>query len=167
MSNFVKDAHGNAFAKGNQWEFKNGSKYFNVVGETSGFLTCLRDLEYRDGHRWIECRCACGKIVELRVAFFGRTKSCGCLQRQASVAVGKASKGRESHSKNKPKMDLTGNTYGQLTVIEHVERSKWKVRCSCGTERVVERANLVNGRTKSCGCTRIAFGQEWHQRRAD
>lgn len=51
-----------------------------------------------------------------------------------------------------------GDRYGKLTVVEQVENpgmSKWRCVCDCGTEKVVFGTNLVNGRTKSCGCSKL------------
>lgn len=52
--------------------------------------------------------------------------------------------------------DLTGRTFGQLTVLTKAESvrgwERWVVRCICGTTRIVGAANLRNGNTKSCGC---------------
>ena len=60
----------------------------------------------------------------------------------------------------KPKkiMDLTGERYGKLVVLEldHIERSikYWKCKCECGNTTVVREGNLKSGTTKSCGCLR-------------
>lgn len=57
-----------------------------------------------------------------------------------------------------PRMiDLTGQTYGRLTVERAVKRPgdrciHWECRCSCGRSSVVGSGNLRNGQTKSCGC---------------
>lgn len=53
--------------------------------------------------------------------------------------------------------DITGCEYGQLTVLgfSHLgswQRQYWHARCTCGTEKTIERASLVKGRTRSCGC---------------
>lgn len=67
----------------------------------------------------------------------GRTKSCGCDGRP-------------------PIADLTGLTFGKLTVLEQSEwkngTSYWRCRCTCGNETVVRYFNLLYGHTKSCGC---------------
>ncbi len=50
--------------------------------------------------------------------------------------------------------DLTGQTFGRLTVVEPVadsERSAWRCRCECGAERIVDTGNLTGGRSTSCG----------------
>ena len=53
-------------------------------------------------------------------------------------------------------VDLTGERYGKLVVLEldHVEKSKryWKCQCECGNTTVVREGNLRHGITKSCGC---------------
>ena len=53
-------------------------------------------------------------------------------------------------------VDLTGERYGKLVVLEldHVEKSRryWKCQCECGNTAVVREGNLRHGITKSCGC---------------
>lgn len=55
-------------------------------------------------------------------------------------------------------MDLTGKTYGRLTVIELAPESKhphrWRCRCSCGKKIDIRGDCLRYGFTKSCGCLR-------------
>ena len=56
------------------------------------------------------------------------------------------------------KSELTGETYGRLTVLEDDgSRTKsgkvlWLCECSCGNKVHVQSQNLKNGRIKSCGC---------------
>lgn len=54
-------------------------------------------------------------------------------------------------------IDLTGEKFGRLTVIERAPNQKnyqtrWVCRCDCGKEVLVARGNLRSGHTKSCGC---------------
>lgn len=54
-------------------------------------------------------------------------------------------------------IDLTGNRYGRLTVIEQSGRSSdrhvmWKCLCDCGKVTLVSSHSLRMGCTKSCGC---------------
>lgn len=58
-------------------------------------------------------------------------------------------------------IDLTGQTFGRLTVIERAEKksirgqaARWRCVCSCGKETVVVSPSLRNGVTRSCGCFR-------------
>jgi hypothetical protein len=57
------------------------------------------------------------------------------------------------------KRDLTGQVFGQLTVIEDAGRDKyknvlWRCRCSCGNETIVVKQDLTrkDGYVRSCGC---------------
>ncbi len=56
-------------------------------------------------------------------------------------------------------IDLTGQKYGKLFVIERAEnkenRPAWLCKCDCGNIVVVKGSNLRSGHTKSCGCFRI------------
>lgn len=63
----------------------------------------------------------------------------------------------------KAKQDLTGKTFGRLTVINQAEDyinsngihlQNWKCRCDCGKIIEVLGVRLKNGNTKSCGCLR-------------
>lgn len=54
-------------------------------------------------------------------------------------------------------IDLTGQTFGRLTVIERVHSLKslqamWLCKCECGNEAVVRGADLRLGKSTSCGC---------------
>lgn len=56
------------------------------------------------------------------------------------------------------KLDLTGQKFGRLTVIERVDSDKrgqarWKCKCECGNETIVHSYNLRSGNTKTCGCS--------------
>lgn len=53
--------------------------------------------------------------------------------------------------------DITGQTFGRLTAIAPVAKSKhggikWLCICCCGTETVVIARCLISGNTRSCGC---------------
>lgn len=52
-------------------------------------------------------------------------------------------------------MDLAGQVYGQMTVIELAGRTpvRWLCRCDCGREKVVRACNLRAGDTTTCGCS--------------
>jgi len=56
--------------------------------------------------------------------------------------------------------DLTGKTYGELTVIRYSHNDKttrspmWLCRCSCGNKKTIYGYALEHGHYKSCGCKR-------------
>lgn len=58
-------------------------------------------------------------------------------------------------------IDLTGQRFGRLVVIERAENKvfpsgqkqpTWRCRCDCGAETVVQGGHLRGGQIKSCGC---------------
>ncbi len=57
---------------------------------------------------------------------------------------------------SREKLDLQGQKFGQLTVLEPVEningRTAWLCQCDCGRKTVVKTYHLRCGHTKSCGC---------------
>ena len=57
-------------------------------------------------------------------------------------------------------LDLIGKRFGALTVIERRPsdakgQSMWLVRCDCGNEKIVRGHDLSQGKTTTCGCSRI------------
>lgn len=61
------------------------------------------------------------------------------------------------------RIELTGRTFGRLTVTSNWEvrkeagkydRTYWECKCSCGNTKWAKVSNLMNGTTKSCGCLR-------------
>jgi hypothetical protein len=60
----------------------------------------------------------------------------------------------------RPKQDLTGQVFGNWTVLAFVQYKgkipSWHCRCHCGVERDLQGPALKGGRTKSCGC-RVVF----------
>lgn len=89
------------------------------------------------------CDCGSGKncVVQGYNLTSGIVQSCGCLSKEYTQKVWFN--------------DLTGQKYGDLTVLEYVGRknlhSYWKCRCSCGKEIVVTANNLRRNHTTSCG----------------
>lgn len=55
-------------------------------------------------------------------------------------------------------LNLSGHTFGRLTVVELIggPRRKWLCRCECGQEKIVATNELRRGDTSSCGCLRVA-----------
>jgi len=54
------------------------------------------------------------------------------------------------------RLDLTGQKFGRLTVIEYSHTDKgyarWKCECECGNTPIVRAKNLRSGCATSCGC---------------
>ncbi|MFS0783583.1 hypothetical protein [Bacillus sp. 1P06AnD] len=61
--------------------------------------------------------------------------------------------------------DLTGNTYGRLTVIKIADnkinnRIAWDCKCECGKSITIKGVYLTTGETKSCGCLKKSQEEE-------
>lgn len=55
--------------------------------------------------------------------------------------------------------DLSGQRFGKLVVIKRLgsdkqKRATWECQCDCGCKTVVASSYLINGDSKSCGCTK-------------
>lgn len=116
----------------------------SIVGQTFNYLTVLPEIEYFNGKPKNKCQCKCGNIcyVSTNNIISGNTKSCGCLiQEKASERI----------------IDLTGQTFGKLTILEPTEYRAgrnvvWKCQCECGNIAYINGNNLRNGMSQSCGC---------------
>lgn len=64
---------------------------------------------------------------------------------------------------SRKKLDLTGQRFGRLTVLEPAAnigpRTAWRCRCDCGEETTVITQRLRSGRQTSCGCDKEHFGK--------
>ena len=113
-------------------------KKLDLTGQRFGNLIALKpDEPYikpsgKKISTWL-CQCDCGNTVVVRTEYLrsGHTKSCGC-------ACGR--------------IDIIGNRYGKLVVLEKIEGGKHLCQCDCGNTTIVETCNLKNGNTQSCGC---------------
>lgn len=61
-------------------------------------------------------------------------------------------------------VDITGNRYGRLTVIEFVDiehrMARWRCKCDCGNEVVTYGNHLRMGQTRSCGCLAAEYRKD-------
>ncbi len=124
------------------------------------------------GRPCYECKCDCGKIgaVTSSCLISGKSKSCGCLS--SELAAMRRFK------------DLTGQTFGRLTVIKRVENSNptptnpngrymYECKCDCGnpTPIMVSATHLRSGHTQSCGCLKreklLAANIKWTEEEND
>lgn len=54
-------------------------------------------------------------------------------------------------------VDITGKKFNYLTAIEFARYDKrksqfWLFQCDCGNKKVINKAHVISGHTKSCGC---------------
>lgn len=129
----------------------------DLKGQRFGRLIVLEETNKRsNGSVMWKCKCDCGNECEISSISLrkGRTRSCGCLK-------------KESDRSSKNVIDITGQKFGHLTVLERVESDKyghtrWKCRCDCPehTELIVFGDNLRRNHTTSCGCDRRSKGEK-------
>ncbi len=105
-------------------------------------VTGLERIEEHSGrHRTrlmvdVLCRCGAAFRASADNVVYGRTKSCGCINR---------------------KYCTVGERFGRLTVTEsftpeHGGQSWARVLCDCGHSKAVRVNSLRRGMTQSCGC---------------
>lgn len=60
-------------------------------------------------------------------------------------------------------IDLTGQRFGRLTVVERgspkpgCSNARWRCKCDCGNETIVLGTTLRRGESTSCGCYRADY----------
>lgn len=69
-------------------------------------------------------------------------------------------------------IDITGQKFGKLTVIENVgkidgRRYHWRCICDCGNEKILEGSVLRSGNTKSCGCNRSIGLKKYNEQQSE
>ena len=128
-------------------------KKLELRGMRFGRLVVLEEVG-RDnfGRVTWRCKCDCGNTCVVYSGHLrsGNTTSCGCF--------------KHKHLTTK-KIDLVGQRFGRLLVLEEAGRDKhknvlWKCRCDCGNECVVRSGALRSGHTASCGCFRLVSSRE-------
>lgn len=55
--------------------------------------------------------------------------------------------------------DLTGQKFGKWTVLNYEGNSKWRCKCNCRKEKIIQSNALVQGYSKSCGCSKGGKGR--------
>lgn len=115
-------------------------------------LTVLKPTEERNAGgsiKWL-CQCECGntKLATSTELKNGIIQSCGCLGKE-KLKIGQGLNF----------IDLTGQTFGKLTVLERCEdkefnngkHTQWLCQCECGRRSKVLASNLKSGNSQSCG----------------
>ena len=125
---------------------KTGRRGTDLTGRRFGRLTACERTEQRD-HGYIiwHCRCDCGGEIDVSSKRLQRgvIQDCGCVTKTSARGKAQAE-------------DLTGKSFGRLTVIRRAKnrhgRICWLCRCECGNEKEITAHDLKAGKVKSCGC---------------
>jgi hypothetical protein len=136
-------------------------KRIDLTGQRFGRLVVIEEAERRGYTRRWNCKCDCGNsaVVDMGQLRSGKTKSCGCLNRE--------------RTSQKNLRNLAGRRFGKLSVIRRASsddkhktqkgRAIWECRCDCGKVVNVLSTYLTNGDTQSCGCRRSEVGHQVYE----
>lgn len=121
-------------------------QFEDLTGKRFGRWTVIQRAPNKNTRTSWLCQCDCGKQKEVLSCHLksGRSQSCGCLA-------------KEIQSKTNLK-DLTGQRFGNLTVLARDPspscRVRWLCKCDCGTIKSIDGAELRRKKkpTLSCGC---------------
>jgi len=123
-------------------------KKLDLTGKKFGRLIVLKEVgRTKFGSVVWECICECGvkKNVSSGSLKRGNTKSCGCFRKEKNIDISR-----------KNIIDISGQKFNRLTVIEYSHsknrQSYWKCLCDCGNEIITRSNSLRSEHTKSCGC---------------
>lgn len=114
----------------------------DLTGQRFGKLTVIRQSKsYALGVTMWLCQCDCGNTKSIRAQAIrnGSSQSCGCR-----ISVLK---------------DLTGQRFGKLVVLHRSVNlppkiTMWLCQCDCGTVKPIRSATLMQGTSKTCGCSK-------------
>lgn len=117
------------------------SVFNDLSGQKFQHLYVIKFIERKNKTSYYLCKCDCGNEVILSSRAFKNKgqKSCGCGQFSDTNRI-----------------NLTGQVFGDLTVIEECGRRHseilWRCKCSCGNIYEVNGYNLRTGKSNNCGC---------------
>ena len=137
------------------------SQIEDLTGQKFNRLTVLRRDFSKTNKVFWRCKCDCGNETSVDTTSLktGRTKSCGCYQKERTS---------ETHlgMPSATRVDMRSQRFGKLLVLndEPIYNSdkrilKWHCKCDCGTEIWVDGHSLRTGNTRSCGCVK-SYGEE-------
>lgn len=119
----------------------------SIMNKKFNKLTVIGVEKNKRGKNAYLCQCDCGNLIHVtskKRLLEGRTKSCGCLKEDALQKY----------------QYLIGEKINKWTVLE-LKRNPKKYKevfavciCECGTIVDVNIYNLINNKTKDCGCGR-------------
>lgn len=143
------------------------AKANDLTGQQFGALTVIeRDFEIQklypnERQAWWKCKCEkCNKEKSLRASVIKKSKTCGC---RIGAKKGQVPISAIEIAKKTNKLDLTGQRFTRLLVLEEAEEKyqvyynghhkvTWKCLCDCGNIHYATTENLRRGDTPSCGC---------------
>lgn len=137
-------------------------KLIDLTGKRFGRWMVLSKAPSKNRMVYWNCQCDCGTIRAVKGASLrnGESQSCGCLHKEIAKQTC-TNIGRQN------KKDLTGQTFGHLTVLNDSKQRYgngaviWECSCDCGNKIKVPSKFLLNGSIFSCGCQQKASQGEY------
>jgi hypothetical protein len=132
----------------------NRAKTKDYVGQTLGYITIHTQGWNEKGKSFCVGTCKCGTEVTVLTDSLlgGKSRSCGCLQKELA----------REHNRAKTK-DYVGQVLGYITIHTQGWNEKGKSfcvgTCVCDAEVTVLTHSLLNGNTRSCGCVSRSYGE--------
>lgn len=114
----------------------------DLRGMTFGKLKILGFDKIDEKHHAVwKCKCECGKEISVMSSYLISGKKTMC---------------DECKNLELPKLNLIGQKYGKLLVVEYAGKGKygslWKCKCDCGNYYIARSGDIRHGNTSSCGC---------------
>ena len=133
--NTIRDVNGQSLKNGKSQSC--GLKTTGFKDLTDEIFGKWKVKRYLGDQMW-ECECQCAKhtvrAVSARNLLSGASKSCGCSNKLKNL------------------IDISEQTFGELTALEYIGNGLWKCQCSCGNITLEVGEHLRRSTTISCGC---------------
>lgn len=111
--------------------------------------------------KWMCTHCGSKFIACVEDIKKGHTKSCGCLRKETIKEYAKENNRKNNRERTRKQIFNGDKKFGMLTPIsfadDHIESngkhlSRILCKCDCGNKTIVRAADLISGKTTSCGC---------------
>lgn len=119
------------------------------LNKTFGDWTVISEQGEKPGT--VLCQCSCGTIKSIYKTHLtqGNSTSCGNTIKHQLI------KGE----------DLTGKTFGKLTVLkrdwsDNSNGARWICQCECGNQKSILGSHLKKHKIQSCGCINYSIGEQ-------
>lgn len=114
------------------------AKWIDLTGQIFGDFKAI---EYLGNKRWVIQCTICGEVKEIQTNNMKKLVGVTCQKKKPPTIV-----------------INPGDRFGEWEVISYEGNKKYLCRCSCGTEKLVLRENLLNGSSTSCGHNKNHYG---------
>lgn len=114
------------------------AKWIDLTGQIFGDFKAI---EYLGDKRWVIQCTICGEVKEIQTYNMKKLVGVTCQKKKPPTIV-----------------INPGDRFGEWEVLSYEGNKKYLCRCSCGTEKLVIRGNLLNGSSTSCGHNKNHYG---------